>query len=300
MDLLYKNYMRSEGHGDTFAVEIDPPNRAVKSYYEETSIALQIIYESRVAPLQLCYSGGLDSEFVLAVCLKLGIPIEPVIMITDYNKDETSYAFKFCNKHNLTPTIINLDFDKFIASDQYLDIAETMMCADWRLPVNMWLAEQLSGTVLTGNDPPHMKLNEKHNLWYLDEEEIIHSQLRFWKAKGMLGTPYFLSYTAEMMLAFLLDPKMEKLANHGFPGKLGTNSTKIYVYANKSDIYLEPRLKRTGYESVLNANIFNHPNIRLVRSWESKWKGTSDHQYHDVVSKLSNGQISKAYSSEFL
>ena len=39
-----------------------------------------------------------------------------------------------------------------------------MRCAQWQIPANMWLVEQLSGTVITGNDPPHMKLNKEDNL----------------------------------------------------------------------------------------------------------------------------------------
>lgn len=297
MDLLHNNYMRSEGHGPTFCVEIDPPSRPVKTYFEETVIACEMLWDRKEGPLQLCLSGGLDSEYVLAVLLGLGMKVEPVIMRTKYNNHETKFAFKFCYENNLDPTIIDLDYDKFISSDQYVEIADTMKCADWRIPANMWLAEQLTGTVITGNDPPHMKLNKQDNLWYLDEEEIIHSQLRYWKIKGIKGTPFLLSYTPEMMLSFLIDPTMEKLANHGFPGKQGTNSTKVHVFNNSSGLNLEQRVKKHGYEFVEQYPIFKHPNIELIKSWGSKWKGTSDHQYHTVIEKLKSGKSSKALTS---
>jgi hypothetical protein len=298
MDLLHNNYMRSSGNGPTWCVEIDPPSRRVKSYYEETVIAAEMIWSLKDAPLQLCYSGGLDSEYVLAVLTKLGMKVEVVIMKTAYNHPETQYAFKYCDANNIKPTIIDLDYDKFVQSNEYLEIAESMKCGDWRIPANMWLAKQLDGTVLTGNDPPHMKLNIKDNKWYLDEEEIIHSQFNFWRTNNIKGTPFFLSYTPELMLSFLLDPTMQKLANHGFPGKLGTNSTKVNVFNKESGFNLENRIKKCGYELVEENTIFNHPNIQTVKSWECKWKGTSDHQYHEVVDKLQNGKTSSAYTSE--
>jgi hypothetical protein len=93
---------------------------------------------------------------------------------------------------------------------------------------------------------------------------------------------------------------MEKLANHGFPGKLGTNSTKVYVFNKDSGFNLEQRIKQSGYEIAERSPIFNHPDIQTVISWKDKWKGTSDHQYHDVVAKLSSGQSSKALTSELL
>lgn len=297
MNLLYNNYMRSSGHGDTWCVEIDPPSRPVKSYYEETVIAAEMIWSMKEGPLYLCYSGGLDSEFVLAVLKKLGMQVNVVIMKTAYNHPETQYAFKYCSANNIDPIIIDLDYDKFVSSDEYLEIAESMQCAAWQIPANMWLAKQLDGTVLTGNDPPHMKLNLKDNKWYLDEEEIIHSQFNFWRQNKIKGTPFFLSYTPELMLSFLLDPTMQQLANNNISGKLGTNSTKVHVFNNGSGFTLENRIKKCGYELVEESSIFHHPNIQTVRSWENKWKGTSDHQYHDVVNKLSNGVSSKSFAS---
>ena len=298
MNLLHNNYMRSSGNGPTWCVEIDPPTRPVKSYWEETLIACEMIWEQRTAPLQLCYSGGLDSEYVLCAFRHLGMEVEVIIMSTKYNWHETKYAYKFCEANNITPTIIHLDYDKFVESGDLVNIAESIKCASWQIPANMWLMKQLTGTVIIGNDPPHMKLNQKDNLWYLDEEEIIHSQFNFWKQNGILGTPFLLSYTPELMLSFLLDPTMEKLANHGFPGKLGTNSTKVHVFNRNSGLQLEQRVKQHGYEKVEKSPIFQHPDIQTVISWKDKWKGTSDHQYHDVVTKLSSGQSSKALTSE--
>ena len=224
--------------------------------------------------------------------------VEVIIMSTKYNWHETKYAYKFCEANNITPTIIHLDYDKFVESGDLVRIAESVKCASWQLPANMWLIGQLDGTVIIGNDPPHMKLNQQDNLWYLDEEEIIHSQFNFWRQNGVLGTPFLLSYTPELMLSFLLDPTMEKLANHGFPGKLGTNSTKVHVFNRESGLHLEQRVKQHGYEQVEKNPIFQHPDIQTVIGWKDKWKGTSDHQYHDVVAKLSSGQSSKALTSE--
>jgi hypothetical protein len=281
-------------------VEIDPPTRPVLSYWEEVKIACGLIYEQRTAPLQLCYSGGLDSEFVLATLLDLKIPVEVVIMNTQYNYHETKYAFKFCESKNITPTVVDLDYDKFVQSGRLIELAESMRCAQWQIPANMWLVEQLSGTVITGNDPPHMKLNKEDNLWYLDEEEVIHSQFNFWRDHDILGTPFLLSYTPESMLSFLIDPTMEKLANHGFPGKLGTNSTKVHVFNRLSNYNLEQRTKQHGYEIAERSSIFQHPDIQTIISWKDRWKGTSDHQYHNVVAKLSSGQSSKELTSEKL
>lgn len=295
MDLLHNNYMRSTGNGPTWCVEIDPPTRPVKSYWEETLIACEIIYEQRTAPLQLCYSGGLDSEFVLSTFLHLGIDVEVVIMKTQYNYPETQYAFKFCEAKNITPTIVDLDLDRFVQSGEMIKIAESMQVCNFIIPANMWLISQLDGTVVTGNDPPHMKKNYQDNQWYLDEEEVIHSQFNFYRQYGISGTPFLLSYTPEQMLSFLVDPTMQDLANNKIPGKLGTNSTKVFVFNNGSGYDLEQRKKLTGYEKAFETSHFmEYQDVKTVFSWADKWLGTSDHQYHEVVQKLISGRSSKA------
>jgi len=291
MELIHNNYLRGSGHGKTWQVAIDPPTRPVKSYYEETVTALEMVWANRQGPLQLCYSGGLDSEYVLAVLLEIGMTAKVIIMRTEYNHPETDYAFKFCSARNITPKIIELNFDRFVESGQLLATAESIESAGVHIPTNMWLASQLDGTVITGNDPPHMKPID--GVWHLDEEEYIHTQLRYFKQNGLQGTPFLLSYTPELMLSFLTDPTMVALANNQIPGKLGTNSSKVHVFNNNGGRFvLEQRTKLHGYELVEQSPIWNHPDIRLVESWKTQWYGSSDHQYHEVVETLSSGKTS--------
>jgi hypothetical protein len=295
MEIVQNNYFRGHGHGLDWNVEIDPPLRPVKNYYEETVIAAEQIWSQRQGPLYLMYSGGLDSEYVLSIFLKLGMKVTPVIMRmnNDYNAHDIDYAFWYCEERNLKPTVIDLDFDKFVESGELIRIAEDIKCSVFQLPATMWLASQLDGTVITGNDPPHIKLNKNDNLWYLDEPEYNHTLVAYWEKYNIYGTPYFTSYTPEMMLSFLIDPVIEDLANNKFPGKEGSHSTKIDVYNRDTGFNLVQRTKQTGYELIRTSPIFDHPDIQTIRSWRNKWYGNCYFQYHDLVARLSNGEQSK-------
>ena len=132
-----------------------------------------------------------------------------------------------------------------------------------------------------------MKLNQSDNFWYLDEDESIHAHVRYWEKHNIPGTPHVLSYTSEQLLSFLLDPTMVKLANNQIYGKLGTHSSKVFVYNNNTGFDLEQRVKKTGFEIAKESEIFNHPDIQTVVGYKDKWRGTSDHQYHDLVKRLS-------------
>lgn len=282
--LLDNNYIKTSGSGSTWNVEITGPSRPVKSYYEETVIAAEKLWSQKTSPLYLCYSGGLDSEYVLNVFLQLGMNIQPVIMRTQYNHPETKYAFKLCDEKNINPIVIDLDYDKFIESGKFIEIATQTKCAAYQYIANMWLTSQIDGTVITGDSDPHLFLNE--GKWYIDEIEPTYTQFEYFKRNNIEGTPFFLSYTAEQYLSFLLDPTIQQLANNEIPGKTGSYSSKVHVYNNQNKFTLEQRTKLTGYELVETSHIFNHPDIELVNSWKSTMWGSCNFEYHTLVNRL--------------
>ena len=160
----------------------------------------------------------------------------------------------------------------------------------------MYVASLLDGFSLLGNDPPYMRL-EPNNVWVLEELEYIHSLQRYYKKYNVNGCPFLLSYTPEMMLAFLLDPIVVKLGTGQLLGKKGSNSTKSYVFNNGSnfnmpiyDFVTKSRVKFTGYEKIYHSDIMNHPNMKIFEEFFKKWNGEYLESYHDVVKRLSINQ----------
>ena len=287
MKLIHNNYVTTTGSGSTWNVSISSPSRPVRSFYEETVVAAQMVWEQKQGTLHLCYSGGLDSEYVLSVFLELGMNIQPVIMKTQYNHSETQYAFKLCELKNIKPIIVELDYDNFVESGKFLEIATNTKCAAYQYIANMWLTSQIDGTVITGDSDPHLFMN--NNKWYVDELEPTYRQFDYFKQNNIYGTPFFLSYTSEQYLSFLLDPTMQKLANNEIPGKTGSYSSKVHVYNNQNKFKLEQRTKLTGYELVENSPIFKHTDMQLVNSWKDKWWGSHNSEYHSLVDTLVKG-----------
>ncbi len=288
MDLIYNNYLKSHGHGDSFRVDIGPATRPIKSYYEETLLTVENIYNSCNEKLYLLYSGGMDSEYVFSILLQLGIKFTPVIikLNPNYNNHDLKYAFDFCESKGVTPQIIDINFDKFVESGLIVDIARSIKSSGYQIPATMYAASKLDGFILLGNDPPYMKLNQLTNTWQLEELELIHSILNYFKQYPVKGCPFLLSYTPEMMLSFLKDPTMVNLANHRYPGKLGTNTSKVHVYNNGSNFNLLNRPKYTGYENIETSSIFQHENLQIFKDFSKVWGGAYYENYHDVISRL--------------
>ena len=170
MAIIYDNYIDGTGNGPTWHVKIRPPSRIVRPYYRETALAAELIWEKKLGKIHVCLSGGMDSEYALAVFQSLGMEAIPVILRTKYNAHDIKYAFKYCENNNLSPIVIDLDFDYFVKSGQFLDIATKTNCAAYQYIATMWLTNLIGGTVITGETDPHLYLG-KDGKWYVDEIE---------------------------------------------------------------------------------------------------------------------------------
>lgn len=300
MELIKDNYLYGTGSGSEWHVNIDPPTRKVKTYYEETIEAVEYVYANKVGKLQVLFSGGLDSQYVCEVFLKLGIEFETVIIeLKDsqgisYNDHDTKWAYEFCNARKIKPVIYDLDFDNFVKSGKIVDIAESVECCATSIPHTLYVLSQLDGFTILGNDPPYLRYEKEKDQWYLEELQCGHSILRFYERNNLNGCPYLLSYTPEMMLSFLLDPAIVKLGTKQFPGKLGSNSTKSYVFNNGSnfnmpvyDFVTKTRVKQTGFEKIKESPIYKHTNITIFNEFYKVWWGEYLEPYEDVVKRLS-------------
>ena len=289
MELIHNNYMRGTGNGPTWNVEIDPPTRPVKSYYEEACVAAEMVWSQKQGTVYVMYSGGMDSEYVINVFLSLGMDVTPVIMRLqpNYNDHDFQYALKFCNKRGLSYQIIDLDFDKFVSSGKMFEIATRNKAGRYELTASMWLASQLDGTVLTGNDPPLLLHRYKSMPGvYLEELEYIHSQFNCWRNDGIYGTPFFLSYTPEMMLAILNEQTFVDFSKT--PQIKNTDSVKIGVFNNQNKFVMETRTKFTGYEYVAKSKIYNHPDIQRSLKEHKQWCGVTYFEYNKLRSWLTS------------
>jgi hypothetical protein len=274
MELIKDNYLFGTGSGKEWDVSIAPATRQTKTYFEETLDTAEYVYANKTGPLVLLFSGGLDSQYVLNIFKGLKFNFTTVIIRLRshsgeiYNEHDIKYAIDYCEGNSISPIYFDLNFDQFVHSGKILEIAESVNCASYVLPATMHVASQIDGFTVLGNDPPYLRLNKETNTWQLEELEIIHSLLRFYKKHELPGCPYFLSYTPEMMLSFLLDDSMASLANDKYPGKIGSNSTKSHVFNRGSgfnmpcyDFEKGSFVKLTGYEIINNSNIANHPHM---------------------------------------
>lgn len=318
MELIKDNYLRGTGSGSTWHVDIDPPKRKVKSYYEETLISSEYMYANKTGKLLLMLSGGLDSEYLFRIFHRMKFDFTPVIVrlmghhlpnSTDYNHLDIVHGFKLCKTFNIEPIVVEFDFDKFFDSGEIFDLMHAWRCRGIGVITLLKVIESLDGFSVMGNDPPYMKFNEEVGSWQLEEEELIHTLLRFYQGKKLNGCPFLLSYTPEMMLSFLLDPHIVDLVNGCYPGRSGTNSTKSYVFNNGSGLNMDhynfelakkvaskqvlnvpmPRYKQNGLEEIVRIpHFFKQIQSQLLSKTPNPlYRGCYKENYHNVIKRLS-------------
>lgn len=288
IDFTYRDFYHLIGHGADFRVEIEPGSRNPDSYYQEFARAAHHIDSLKTGKLYLMYSGGLDSEYALAAYLSLGIDVIPVIvrLQPNYNQHDIDYAVRFCKEKNVDPVFIDIDFDDFVYSGKMLEIATETRCGIHQLPATMYAASQLSGTILVGGGDPHCALDTKTGQWNFAEIEPVRSWRTWFETKGVNGTSMIMGYTPEMLIAYLGDPRYVEVANGRVPGKLGTYSSKIYVYNRWGNF--EPRTKYTGYELIEKSPVFQSQQMRDFFEITSKWNGRYLRPYQEIMDCLTS------------
>lgn len=297
------NYLYGTGSGDSWYVNIDPPTKKVKTYFEETCDSVEYVRNTVTGKFTVLLSGGLDSQFVCEVLLKLKIEFDVVIIEyldknnVPYNNHDIKWAYEFCESKNIRPKTISVEFDKSVESGKAVEVAESVQCCSAVTAHFLTVINDIDGFLLLGNDPPYIRFEKEKNQWMLEELQYIHSLLRYFSKHQINGCPFLLSYSAEQMLSFLLDPSIVKLGTGRLQGKLGSNSTKTYVYNNGSnfnmpyyDFASKSRIKLNGFENIWNSEIYQHPNLQIFEEFKKKWNGEYLEPYSDAVKRLSKNQ----------
>ena len=284
------NYYRVSGTGDTFTVDIDSVSRETKSYCEELILNSQEIYDNKEGELYCMYSGGIDSELVMEVFLSQGMKITPVIVKMDLglNDHDLTWAEQYCNKKNIKPVIYNLDVKKFISSREIVTLAEFTKTSAYQFLSSIKAALSIDGTLLTGQDEPYIGLDQSTKTWYFEERERWCAWARLYESNHLTGTSCFLSWSAETLLSFMLDPQIAKLGNNQLPGKLGTLSSRKHVYGRMFP--MPDRPKYTGWEKVEKDPIFQHDSIKEIKDLKNICDGEFKIEYNDLVKLLCSGQ----------
>ena len=124
--------------------------------------------------LYVCYSGGLDSEFVLKTFYEEGLPITPVLIDTPYNQFESEWAYNFCKEKGIKPEVLSFSKNEIIDRLKQKTINRNLFSLLGGLPLIVCdEVNKQSGKIITGYGDPFVV--QDGNI----EDEMILDRLQF-------------------------------------------------------------------------------------------------------------------------
>ena len=203
------------------------------------------------SPVELLYSGGLDSELVLMSLLRNKIPVEAMTMVITINGAilnvvDLYYSEKFCRENNVKQNLFYLDASDFYESGKYLDYLLPFRVTEPHVASHMWLIEQCHNYPVIGGDWPWLQVNKN----VLSPFKLAFSSYeRFMASKNIPGIGNMISHSFESSYHFI----EQHLKAHD-----GMNNSFHTVPFLKYKMYdtQEPRIKSYGWEDC-PAQLFN-------------------------------------------
>jgi len=225
---------------------------------------------NRNSTVELLYSGGLDSEIVLASCLRNKIPVEAMTMVIKIrgaiaNVVDLYYSEKFCRENNVKQNMFYLDATEFYESGRYLEYIEPFKINEPHVASHFWLIEQCQNYPVIGGDWPWVQVHKKPRV--LSPFKLSFSSYeRFMASKNITGIGNMISHSFESCMYFM-KKHIEEYEN-------GTDTFHTVPFMKHKMYGLdEPRIKSYGWEQtpaeLFNINKYRIDLLRLLGTPES-------------------------------
>lgn len=250
-----------------FTIDLNPTVINFRSYHEELIENAKKIRDVISGPLDLLFSGGIDSEVVLRVYHDLKIPINVFIFRYEngYNHRELEQAFKICDSLDVKYKLIDFNLKKFFENEAF-DIWKKVKCKGSGWLPHMKMTEYLDGTPIIGSGDPYWvrtdkDLSRKGN-WLFEIDEGAKAWTVYHKFINRKIISDWYEYSPEIILSHMKLPLIQKLINDNIPGKLSSFSSKAVIHKEIwPDIVIRPKM--VGFEGNNPPGYYSKPDFML-------------------------------------
>jgi hypothetical protein len=257
------NWLDWSGSGDEFKFILKQTvTQSVMNYHDELFENARNIRDIISGPLDLMFSGGIDSEVVLRIYQELKIPINVFIFKYEnmLNYREFDHAIKVCTDLNVKHTVIDFNVKRFFENDAY-DIWSTCKTTSSGWLPHMKLTEYLDNTPIIASGEPYWK-KQDDGTWLFELEEDAKFWTIYHKTIGRTAITDWYEYRPEVILSYMQLPRVQQLINNQVPGKTSTVSSKALIHQTKwDDIIIRPKM--VGFEKDLTPSKESKPDYML-------------------------------------
>ena len=248
-----------------FHFELGRCSRPLKSWRAEFADALQYIIDYHGSEVALFYSGGADSEAVLRGLLAIGvIPEVHTIKFTgNFNTHETKNAEALCESLGVRMRVWEHDVRKWLAEEKYLDLGVKYECDQVAYLTVLEYARKINRPVIMGGEiyvqqhqvPDGSAYTDSRDWYYVYRENEDGVTYRYTADTGHPIINEVMTYTPELLAAFLIHPRVQQVVTNKVPGKITLLSVKGSVYEDEFGHPLGAKVKYHGYERLQWSNL---------------------------------------------
>jgi len=262
--MFYKNnWLAWQSEGDDFKFVLKQTvTQPIMNYHDELFENTRNIRDIISGPLDLMFSGGIDSEVVLRTYRELKIPINVFIFKYEdmLNYREFDHAIKVCTDLNVKHTVIDFNVKRFFENDAYDIWSKCKTDSSSWLP-HMKLTEYLDNTPIIASGEPYW-CKQDDGTWVFKLEEDAKYWTIYHKTIGRTAITDWYEYRPEVILSHMQLPIVQQLINNQVPGKTSTVSSKALIHKAKwNDIII--RAKMVGFEKDLIPSKESKPSYML-------------------------------------
>ena len=190
--------------------------RTPLSWIEELEKEAISLAESTTKPIWICSSGGIDSETVCEIFLKLKLPFN--VLTVEYpdgkNAHDIIYAQKWCQQNNIHQKIYPLDIYDFVRNEMEDYIKDGYVAGEifrYMMVKQMSIVEDMGGfAIVAGGEQLYHVDTSKRILTaadpYLMVDVTYTTPVEWCRRNHVVHEPYFFFSTPEIMLAWLRIP----------------------------------------------------------------------------------------------
>jgi hypothetical protein len=247
----------------------DSPNKTLTILLEKTDEELFELWDrelSAIETVNVCLSGGLDSQFVLHLMSKLNKKINVYIFSwvwedCIFNSPDVLHAIRYCNKFDYKYTNIEIDYKEFLHKNKHLQTCLKYKLDTPQIALQLAMLDLIDNNYPTilGGDPPIIQYDQR-----IAKSSVLglHYQVTHTNA--------FLNYSLEnnkvvIKDLFKINPKINFLCYQHFinitlkhkivyPASNGLlvshQPLRKLFYTELGAELLPPLLKNTGFETL--------------------------------------------------
>lgn len=211
------------------------------------------VADSCQGPLELFFSGGINSQVILGIYKDLGVNIK--VYIVDYkekyNAKDVSEAQRLCNNLSIPYSVIDFSLEKFFNSDAERIFDKWQGLDVKRLPM-LKFPEFSNGNAILGHSEPYIYRKEIYysepSTWHIKFTEENFRVTEYLNNCGMCAVGDWYLRDPHILKSLLDTPIVSMLIDNEFFGKISLVSSRGKIY-KKYWSWFNDCNKRTGFEN---------------------------------------------------